>query len=75
MGVSLPDRTLIKQPVNQTLRTEQGVLQLTERWKGRYEWCRDVLASLFSADKVGYGTFLQNGGTLSAYYDGVPASI
>lgn len=75
MGVSLPDRTLIKQPVNQTLRTEQGVLQLTERWKGRYEWCRDVLASLFSADKVGYGTFNANAGTLSAYYDGVPSTF
>ena len=75
MGVSLPERTLIKQPVNQTLRTEPGVLQLTEKWKGRYEWCRDVLASLFSTDQVGYGTFRQNAGTLSSYYDGVPNTV
>ena len=74
MGVSLPDRTLIKQPVNQTLRTEPGVLQITERWKGRYTWCRDVLASLFSEYRVDYGTFRQNAGTLSAHYEAVPES-
>ena len=75
MGVSLPDRTLIKQPVNQTLRVEAGVLQLTERWKGRYEWCRDVCASLFDLSAVGYGKFRQEAGELSAYYDGVPQSV
>lgn len=75
MGVSLPDRTLIKQPVNQTLRVEAGVLQLTERWKGRYEWCRDVCASLFDLSAVGYGKFRQEAGTLSSYYDGVPSSV
>lgn len=75
MGVSLPDRTLIKQPVNQTLRVEPGVLQLTERWKGRYEWCRDVCAKLFDLSAVGYGTFRQNAGTLSSYYDGIPDEV
>lgn len=57
MGVSLPDRTLIKQPVNQDLRVESGVLQLTERWKGRYTWCQDVAKDLYSLNAVPYSQF------------------
>lgn len=69
MGISLPDKTLIKQPVNQDLRCEKGVLQLTERWKGRYLHCQDVLKKLYSVNDVYYGTFTANAGTLSAAYD------
>lgn len=69
MGISLPDKTLIKQSVNQDLRCEKGVLQLTERWKGRYLHCQDVLKKLYSVNDVYYGTFTANAGTLCAAYD------
>lgn len=64
----LPERTLIKQPVTQDLRVEQGMLQLTEKWKGRYEHCRSVLSALYSADNVHYAAFAAAAGTLSAAY-------
>lgn len=68
MGISLPDKTLIKQPVNQDLRCEKGVLQLTERWKGRYLHCQDVLKNLYSVDDLYYDAFVASAGTLCAAY-------
>lgn len=68
MGVSLPDRTLIKQPVNQDLRVENGVLQLTERWKGRYTWCQAVAKDMYSLNALDYNYFRTKAGTLSSEY-------
>lgn len=68
LGISLPDKTLIKQPVNQDLRCEKGVLQLTEKWKGRYLHCQDVLKKLYSTDNLYYSAFTTAAGTLSAAY-------
>lgn len=68
MGESLPTQTLIKQPVNQDIRVENGVLQLTERWKGQYEHCRTVAKWLYSTGPVWYTNFTAHAGTLSAAY-------
>ena len=68
MGVSLPANTLIRQPVNQDLRVENGVLQLTERWKGQYSHCVAVATNLYSTGNVPYSTFTAQAGTLSAAY-------
>lgn len=66
--IHLPDNTLIKQPVNQDLRIEQGVYQLTERWKGLYTHCSQVATALYSTDKVQYWQFTNAAGVLCAHY-------
>lgn len=73
MGVSLPANTLIRQPVNQDLRVENGVMQLTERWKGQYTHCISVAAALYSTENVGYNAFTTTAGTLCAAYTSLSA--
>ena len=67
-NVHLPERTLIKQPASQDLRIEQGVCQLTERWKGLYTHCSHVAAALYSVDQVQYWQFTTAAGQLCAEY-------
>ena len=64
----LPSGGLIKQPVNSDLRVENGVLQLTEKWKGLYSHCQAVARALYSTEAVYYNTFQQFAGNLSAEY-------
>lgn len=65
----LPDNTLIKQPVASDLRVSQGVMQLTEKYKGRYQHCTSVLNDLYSLSSVTRTTFINSAGTISAAYD------
>lgn len=69
LGISLPLSTLIRQPISQDLRVENGVMQLTEKWKGQYEHCRKVAYNLYSTEAVTYSTFLQQAGTLCCAYN------
>lgn len=64
----LPSSGLVKQPVASDLRCENGVLQLTEKWKGQYQHCQGVAGALYSTDAVYYSAFTQQAGTLSAAY-------
>ena len=69
----LPDNTLIKQPVASDLRVSQGVMQLTEKYKGRYSHCTSVLNDLYSLSSVTRTTFINSAGTISEAY-GAPAA-
>lgn len=69
----LPAATLIKQPVQQDLKTENGVMQLTEKWKGLYTHCQAVAKALYDAktsddDVVVYNDFITAAGTRKQEY-------
>ena len=65
----LDPNTLIKQPVPSDLRLQTGTMQLTERWKGQYTHCQDVLRNMYSTSAdIEYSRFVTAAGVLSQEY-------
>lgn len=68
--ILIDDQTLIRQITTNDVSFSNGTLNLQQRWKGRFEYCRTVLGMLTTAVDPNYAYFVSCAGTLvSAFSD------